>query len=74
VTSFDTRNGTHLAKLFGYAAGRIAAILEEKGGSLAVPPEGFIVDGKEGPLKKGELERSGLWAKEIVKSLSLAKP
>jgi len=74
VTSFDTRNGTHLAKLFGYAAGRIAAILEEKGGRLAVPPEGFIVDGKEGPLKKGELERSGLWAKEIVKSLSLAKP
>jgi hypothetical protein len=41
---------------------------------LAVAPESSIVSGKEGPLKKGELERAGVWAKEIVKSLSLAKP
>jgi len=73
VASFDTRYGTRLVRLFGYADGRIADILKEKGGRLAVPPEGFIVKGQKGPLKEGELERAALWGKEIVKTLSLAK-
>lgn len=73
VASFDTRLGTRLAKLLGYADGHIADILKDKGGRLAVPSEGFIVKGQKGPLKEGELERAALWAKEIVRSLSLAK-
>ena len=74
VATFDTRLGTHLVKLFGYADGRIADILKDKGGRLAAPPEGFIVKGQKGPLKEGELERAALWTKETVaKSLSLAK-
>ena len=72
VATFDTRFSTRLVKLFGYADGRIADILKDKGGRLAAPPQGFIVKGKEGPLKEGELERAALWAKETVKSLSLA--
>ena len=32
------------------------------------PEEGFIVEDSEGPLKKGELERTVSWAKGIVKS------
>ena len=72
VASFDTRYGTRLVKLFGYAGGRIADILKDKGGRLAAPPEGFIVKGQKGPLKEGELERAALWGKETVKSLSLA--
>jgi hypothetical protein len=28
-------------------------------------PEGFIVEGKEGPLKEGELSRATAWAKGI---------
>jgi hypothetical protein len=42
--------------------------LERKGGHLAAEPEGFIVEDSEGPLKKGELERAGTWAKGIVES------
>lgn len=52
----------------GYAAPRIAGKLKKRGGNQAVPPEGFLVTGKEGPLKEGELERAGNWAKEIIKS------
>jgi flavodoxin I len=68
VTSFDTRFSTRLVRPFGYAAGRIADILKDKGGHLAAPPEGFIVKGKEGSLKEGELERAAGWAKGILES------
>ena len=72
VATFDTRLSTRLARLFGYADGRIADILKDNGGRLVASPEGFIVKGQKGPLKEGELERAALWAKETVKSLSLA--
>ncbi len=73
VTSFDTRfsakdKGTGvriLLKVLGYAAGRITNSLKGKGGYLAAEPEGFIVEDSEGPLKKGELERTASWAKKI---------
>jgi len=52
---------------FGYAAKPIADRLVRKRGSLASPPEGFLVGGSEGPLKEGELERAAEWA-----SLALA--
>src|SRR3989344_7084997 len=73
VSAFDTRiSGKDkgfgikiITNIFGYAAGRIAKELEGKGGKLAASPEGFIVEGKEGPLKQGELERAADWAKHI---------
>jgi len=34
-----------------------------------VPPEPFFVEGTEGPLKEGELQRAAGWAEEIVKQL-----
>ncbi len=76
VASFDTRFsakdkglGTRIVLgIFRYAAGRIANILEYKGGYLATEPEGFIVENSEGPLKKGELERAAIWAKGIIES------
>lgn len=74
VTAFDTRFSAQekgiglrlLMGLLGYAAGRIANSLQAKGGSLAAPPEGFIVEDKEGPLKEGELERAAGWALRAV--------
>ena len=66
VASFDTRVKVFIAKLFGYAAGRIADSLKAKGGNLAAPPEGFLVKGKEGPLVDGELERAAAWAKGLI--------
>jgi flavodoxin len=68
VASFDTRDDSMLTKVFGKAAGRIAASLKKKGGTLMTPPEGFIVKGLQGPLVEGELERAAKWAKTIVVS------
>jgi hypothetical protein len=47
----------------------MADTLREKGWALAGTPGGFFVRGlKKGPLKKGEVERAVLWAKEIAGS------
>lgn len=51
--------------IFGYAAKPISDQLRKKGGELVLPPEGFFVDGMEGPLLDGELERAADWAKRI---------
>jgi flavodoxin len=55
-----------LMKAIGYAAPKIAELLIKKGGVLIVPPEGFIVTKKEGPLKDGEEMRAKAWAKNII--------
>lgn len=68
VAAFDTRMTTRLLKIFGYAAGRIANSLKNKGGNLIITPEGFFVTSSKGPLKEGELERAANWAKEIAES------
>jgi flavodoxin len=73
VSSFDTRVSVKgrgfgvrlLVGAFGYAAGRIAESLRGKGGRLAAPPEGFVVEGNEGPLKEGEVERAAAWARGL---------
>jgi flavodoxin I len=67
VAVFDTRIPSKMVKLFGFAADRIAKNLKEKGANLLVPPEGFFVTGKAGPLKDGEPERAAVWAKTLVK-------
>ncbi len=77
VAAFDTRIALEDAnsailnffvKLFGYAAEPMAARLVEKDGTPAMPPAGFFVNGKEGPLKDGELARSGLGAADTAMS------
>ena len=55
-----------LVNIFGYAAKPIVDRLVKKGGQLIAPPEGFYVQGTEGPLKEGELERASEWAKQIT--------
>lgn len=75
VAAFDTRVNikdvnsgflTFMVNLFGYAAEPIAKTLQKKGGNLIAPPEGFFVEDKEGPLKRGELERAVAWANRLV--------
>ena len=63
VATFDTRTKR---SLFGFAAPRIARSLQKNGGTLLVPPEGFVVAGIQGPLVDGELERAANWAKEMT--------
>ncbi len=68
VTSFDTRMKIFIAKLFGYAADRLARVLQDKGGTLVNPPVGFFVKDREGPLADGELERAAKWGQDISRS------
>lgn len=71
VAVFDTRMPaeTIKKKIFhfmseagGFAANSIADILRKKGAVLILPPEGFVVEGEQGPLKEGEAERATTWA------------
>lgn len=74
VAAFDTRispDGKNffmrlIIKIFNFAAPKINRDLKIKGVSLAIEPEGFIVEKKEGPLKAGELERAAQWAKKLI--------
>jgi flavodoxin len=54
-----------MVRWFGYAAEKIARQLQKKGGSPIRPPEGFIVNATEGPLRKGEIERAATWAQAL---------
>ena len=75
VAAFDTRFTPsniastpvlpYFAKIFGYAAEPIAKALQKKGAELAISPQGFYVEGKEGPLVEGELERASAWARKL---------
>ena len=65
VAVFDTRLRAKWVKVFGNAAGKIAERMESLGATIVTEPEGFIVEGKKGPLAGGELERAGAWAKDL---------
>ena len=79
VAAFDTRlTEDEIGKvrileifvgIFGYAAEPISNGLKKKGGEVIKPPEGFYVEGMEGPLNQGELERAADWAKQIIARL-----
>lgn len=75
VAAFDTRmylpdvNNKFLnfmAGVFGYAAEPMAKKLVQKGGRQALAPEGFYVQGSEGPMKDGEITRAAAWAAVIL--------
>jgi flavodoxin len=72
VATFDTRvHGPRL--LTGAASSGIARRLTRRGGHLVQRPESFVVDGREGPLAVGELERARSWAQSIVARLAKQK-
>jgi hypothetical protein len=65
VAAFGTRvPGPEL--FTGSAAHGIAKQLTKKGGHLLLPPEEFIVTGREGPLAEGEIERAATWAATLL--------
>lgn len=65
--AFDTQ----IRGPFGSGAPAIAKSLQARGLRLIASPEGFIVDGKYGPLRTGELERAHDWGVEL-RRLALA--
>ncbi len=68
VVTFDTRYASGWAKIFGFAASRMAKYLKIRKGITVVSSEAFVVTGVKGPLKQGELERAAAWAKKISES------
>lgn len=67
AAAFDTRYAGRFVKVFGFAAEKMSESLTAKGATLVAPPQPFIVTGKKGPLKEGELERAASWARDISK-------
>ena len=65
AAAFDTRQSSVLGGIFGRAAGEIAASLRIKG-IRVVASEGFLVEGREGPLRQGEQERAMAWANDLT--------
>lgn len=51
---------------FGKGAPEIARGLEAAGHAILAEPEGFVVRGKHGPLRDGELERARAWGEELA--------
>lgn len=76
VSAFDTRMEPKaqgfalklLMGIIGFAAPRILSGLEARGGIAAAPAEGFVVEGREGPLRQGELERAAAWARSLIET------
>lgn len=78
VATFDTRlTGEKSAFLrflmttIGYAAPRLERVLRTKGVDIVGGPEGFIVTGREGPLRAGEIERAGDWGNAVATTARL---
>lgn len=73
VAAFDTRLDARsqnvalrlLMSVIGYAAPRTLGMLKSRGGIPIAPPEAFFVEGTEGPLRQGELERAAAWARRL---------
>ncbi len=65
--AFDTR----VPGPFGKGAPTVADGLQAKGYQLVAPPEGFIVTGKFGPLRPGELDRARRWGEQLLERAQL---
>jgi Flavodoxin domain len=65
VAVFDTR--AHKPELLvGSAAHGMARRLHRRGYELALEPASFFVEGTEGPLEEGELERAWEWGRTLA--------
>jgi hypothetical protein len=65
VAAFDTRANKPVL-LVGSAARGIARRLRSRGYGLAAEPESFFVEGTQGPLEDGELERASEWGRGLA--------
>lgn len=66
VAAFDTSYRMNALLSRFTAAKRLDRQLRKLGGKRLVAPETFIVEGREGPLEEGEVERAQQWAESIV--------
>ncbi|UCH61609.1 MAG: flavodoxin family protein [Fidelibacterota bacterium] len=73
VAAFDTsyRMSALLSRFT--AAKKLARKFRRLGGKIVVPPETFHVEGREGPLFEGELERAREWAGAILERMPVPR-
>jgi flavodoxin len=65
--AFDTR----LKTIFhGDAAGKVDRALGKAGAVIVSPPQPFYVDGREGPLATGDLDRAAAWGRSLAGHLA----
>ncbi len=64
AAAFDTQ----VRGPFGSAASSIRKSLEHAGYRSLGKPTGFIVGGKYGPLKEGELDRARVWGEDLARA------
>lgn len=55
-----------LMRMIGYGADKIDARLSGIGGNRLINCEGFIVEGRDGPLRDGEIQRAKQWGSSIL--------
>jgi hypothetical protein len=67
VATFDTH--VRHPDLPGHAGRKAAKRLRKLGCTLISDPESFYVDGYEGPLLPGELDRARAWGSELARRL-----
>lgn len=67
VAAFDTH--VRHPNLPGAASKKAAKALRRAGCTLVAEPESFYVDGYEGPLLDGELERARAWGAQLAELL-----
>jgi flavodoxin len=67
AAAFDTRGDARMA---GGAGHGIARRLRRHGYDLVAEPEGFIIEGAEGPLRAGEPERARAWGASLVRQIA----
>jgi hypothetical protein len=67
TAAFDTRLAFPLA---GGAARFVGRGLRRLGYHLLVAPQGFIVDGTEGPVRDGECDRAKAWGAGLMRRLA----
>lgn len=63
AAAFDTRIKSIIS---GNAAKKIARMLKNAGAQIVSEPLGFYVNGKEGPLFEGEIQKATGWAKTLI--------
>jgi len=71
IAAFDTRAHKPVL-LVGSAARGIVRRLRQRGYTLAAEPESFFVEGTQGPLEEGELDRAREWGRTIGNEVSRA--
>ena len=68
AAAFDTQ----VRGPFGSAGPEIAEALARAGYTALAKPAAFVVTGKFGPLKDGELERARQWGADLAAALAAA--